>query len=412
MNSDEENTEADLVGLPLRHTSRGRDPLEEVASRFLEALRRGESLDLDCFIQQYPHLEAELREFLPVIAAMEGWKAAKEVEVSKTPLPEEFQISHLGDCRIIREIARGGMGVVFEAEQAPLGRRVAVKLLPWKFGEDSRWGNQFLDEARIAARLQHPNIVPVFDFGQQDRRFYYVMLLIEGVGFDHVISRLRADEQPVDIEQLIFDVRGPNFGAAHELPGMPNPPRLLRRNHWVQIVKLIAQVTSAIRYAHQQGVLHRDLKPGNLLLDRYGKCWVADFGLAVGRDPAWEADRGTTAGTLRYMAPEQLSGLVDEQTDLYALGATLYELCTLQPAIPESEPRSLLKAVLEQKIPPPRSLNSEIPAELEAIILKLMHPEPHKRYLRAEHVYRDLLRFLESASHSSANLWKRLTEWF
>ncbi|QDT34068.1 serine/threonine protein kinase [Thalassoglobus polymorphus] len=409
----DDGTEADLVGLPQRTSSGARDPIEEAASLYLERLRAGETVDLDDFVQGYPKLEAELKDFLPLVAAMEDWKSEKELEVVKTPMPEQFDIERLGEFRIIREIARGGMGVVFEAEQESIGRHVAVKLLPWKFGAQSKWSKQFRREARIAARLQHPNIVPVFSFGEQDERFYYVMPIIEGVGFDHLISRLKTGESAVEIEDLLTEIRGPNFGrAAVYHRETPKQKRYFRRNNWVQVAKLATQITGALRFAHKQGTLHRDIKPANLLIDRSGKGWVADFGLALGRERAMSELRGPMAGTLRYMAPEQFEGIVNERTDLYSFGATLFELCTLQPAFDGQSRTELAAHVQRAKIISPRVLNPEIPHDLEAIILKLMKRNPEKRYQNADEVYRDLLRFINKYSASNRGLWSRFKDWF
>ena len=406
-------TEADLFGLPSRDESGARDPVEAAASLYLERLRAGDTIDLEDFVGEYPGLEPELKEFLPLVAAMEDWKSEKELEVVKTPMPEVFDIERLGECRIIREIARGGMGVVFEAEQEPIGRRVAVKLLPWKFGEQSKWSKQFRREARLAARLQHPNIVPVFSFGEQDERFFYVMPLIEGVGFDHLISKLRSGEPAVDIEDLITEFRGANFGrTTPQQNSRPTPRRLFRKNNWQQIAKLATQIAGALRYAHRQGTLHRDIKPANLLIDRAGKGWVADFGLALGRERAMSEQRGPMAGTLRYMAPEQFDGVVNERTDLYSFGSTLFELCTLQPAFDGKSRTELAAHVQRAKIASPRSLNPDVPPELEAIILKLMKRNPAKRYQSAEEVYRDLLKLVGEWSKAQPGLWSKFKDWF
>lgn len=406
-------TEAELFGLPQRDESSARDPMEEIASLYLDKLRQGDTIDLDDFVNDYPKIAGDLKDFLSLVCAMEDWKAEKELQVVKTPMPDEFDIQQLGECKILREIARGGMGVIFEAEQEPIGRRVAVKLLPWKFGTDSKWSKQFRREARTAARLQHPNIVPVFSFGEQDGRFFYVMPLIEGVGFDHLIASLKDDEPAVDIEALIAQIRGAGFGTTTPFQTeITTQTRLFRRNNWSQVVKLAAQIAGALRYAHRQGVLHRDIKPANLLIDRSGKGWIADFGLALGRERAMSQQRGPMAGTLRYMAPEQFEGVVNEQTDLYSFGATLFELCTLQPAFDGKSRTELAAHVQRAKVVAPRSINSEIPHELEAIILKLMKRNPEKRYQSSDDLYRDLIKLLSNWSKSSRGPWRRFKDWF
>jgi eukaryotic-like serine/threonine-protein kinase len=433
--------EAQLCGLPQRASSRGRDPLEEAATDFLNQLRAGDAPDVEAFVQRYPKLEAELREFLPFVAAMEDWKSNQELQSLKHPLPEQFDLERLGEYRIIREIARGGMGVVFEAEQEPIARRVAVKLLPWKFSEASPWGQRFHHEARIAARLQHAHIVPVFSFGEQDERFYYVMQLIEGVGLDKLIDRWQTGDGSVDMDELvrefhpdlapvhgiIADAEGPGTGngchgsvsrekRADREAGSPHahgsqsraPRRVIRKDAWLQLAKIAAQITGALRYAHKQGTLHRDIKPANLLIDVRGNVWITDFGLALGRDRALSGDSEPLMGTLRYMAPEQFDGEVDVRTDIYSLGATLFELLTLRPVFQGQSRRELIEQVQQAKIPRPRSLVREIPPRLEAILVKALQKDPNRRHQSADELHSELLHFLKTESRRRGrSFWKR-----
>ena len=400
---------ADIRGLPERERSAGRDPLETIASEFLERLREGETTTVDDFVARHPDLEQEIREFLPLVAAMEDWKANQELEALRRPLPEEFSIARLGECRISREIARGGMGVVFEAEQEPIGRRVAVKMLPWKFSRTSRWGQQFAREARIAARLQHPHIVPVFSFGEDDGRFFYVMQLIEGVSLNVLTERWSAGAGAVSIDEIVKECHP----LARPIAAAPGGIRLLHRHAWSQIGKIAAQVISAIRYAHRQGTLHRDIKPGNLMIDIDGKLWVTDFGLALARDHVLAGHEGPLAGTLRYMAPEQFHGTCDERSDLYSFGATLFELCTLQPVFQAASREELLRKVQNANVIAPRDIAPGIPPALEGIILRALEKDLARRYQRADQIQADLLAFLNSRpSPSSRSVWGRVKDWF
>ncbi|TWT47078.1 Serine/threonine-protein kinase PrkC [Thalassoglobus neptunius] len=403
-----------LVGLPRRVESHARLPLETIASNFLDQVRSGQPVDMESFIKNHPDMEDELREFLPLILAMEGWKTEKENQVVRHPLPDEFDISHLGNCKIIREVGRGGMGVVFEAEQAPINRRVAVKLLPWKFKQETEWSQQFHREARTAAQLQHPNIVSVFSFGEEDGRLYYVMPLIEGVGLDKLISYWKDIDSTVDVEDLITTVHGTEFG--HENRGTNPQPghqrKLLKRDNWAQIVKLAVQIVNAIRYAHRQGTLHRDIKPGNLLIDRSGTVWVADFGLALGRERFLDDQFFPLAGTLRYMAPEQFDGITNELTDIYSFGATLYELCTLQPAFDSTSKSEMIRQITTSNPATPRSINPNIPTRLEAVIRKCLDRNPSKRYLTANELYGELLKLVSELSNEPKGLWRQIRGWF
>ena len=402
-----------LIGLPRRDESRARSPVEAAATEYLDLLRRGEIVDLEQFVQKFPAIEEELREFLPLVMAMENWKTDRHVQVARQPLPEKFTLERLGKCRIIREIDRGGMGVVFEAEQEPINRRVAVKVLPWKIREETSWSRQFLREARIAAQLQHPNIVPVFNFGKHEGRLYYVMPLIEGVSLDKLIHYWRDTGEVVDIDDLIGQVHGDEFVRdVAEGTSTGNQRRLLKRDHWAQIAKLAIQVVNAIRYAHKQGTLHRDIKPANLLLDRSGTVWVSDFGLALGRDRVLDDQFVPVAGTLRYMAPEQFDGVTDERSDIYSFGATLYELCTLQPAFDAQSKVEMIRQIQSARIRWPRAICSGVPVRLENLIKKCMDRRPERRYLTANELYGDLLRIVGELSSDRKGLWSQIRDWF
>ncbi len=403
-----DRTDADLCGLPQRSETINRDRLEGIASDFLDRLRAGESTDIEFFVITNPELEAEIRDFLPLVAAMEDWKSNQELQVVKQPLPEEFHIDRLGDCRVIREIARGGMGVVFEAEQEPIGRKVAVKLLPWKFSKTSKWSQQFHREARIVGQLQHPHIVPVFSFGEHEGRFYYIMQLIEGVGLDRLIDFWsESDNNVVPIDDLVREVH-PNVA-----PRGQSSQRLLRKGNWQQIGKIAAQIMGAIRYAHQKHTFHRDIKPGNLLIDISGKVWITDFGLALARDHALSGERDQLAGTMRYMAPEQFRGEGDERSDLFSFGATLFELCTLQPAFRARTKRDLLIEVQKKDVTRPKKIVPDIPDALEQIILKALEKDPNNRYQTAQQLHADLLKFISGLGNETSNsVWKKMRGWF
>jgi len=406
--SSAEYPSAELCGLPQRSLSSGRDQIEEIASIYLERLRKGERVDLETFAARYPSMENELKEFLPMVAAMEDWKMQREFKAAQLPFPEQIEITQLGEFRIIREIARGGMGVVFEAEQPTLNRRVAVKLLPWKFPRKSTLAELFLREARTAARLQHPNIVPVFSFGQQDERYFYAMQLIHGIGLDKLIQRWSQDSGIVSMDELIAEYHPPRSGRSGHSSAHYSK-RLLRHDSWLQIGKIASQIVSAVRYAHHSGTLHRDIKPGNLLIDLHGKIWITDFGLAMAQEKLLVESIGPVAGTLRYMAPEQFLQQFDERTDLYAVGATLYELCTLQPVFSAKTKSQLMEDIEKGRLIPPRKVRPEIPVQLERIILKCMNLDRNLRYATADQLYADLLRFLNTPEKQfQPSWWRRL----
>ncbi len=406
-----------------------------------DALRDGEEPSIEHYAAQNPEQAAEIRDLFPTIVAMERLKTAPGTGSAPATGFATTDIERLGDLRIIREIGRGGMGIVYEAEQESLGRRVAVKVLPKQHLNSEKSLARFLRESKTAAKLHHTNIVPVLGVGADDGYHYYVMQYIRGVGLDEVIGHLResatanerqaASRRPTNLSSVAADLiaqdAAGNSGrsstaiaetltAAGALddtdwsvvgqdqqstdrptsPVAPTAPEQKFQNPYWHSVAMIGQdVASALQYAHEHGTLHRDIKPSNLLLDSDGEVSVADFGLAksIGQDDL--SRTGDIVGTLRYMAPEQFTGSADARSDVYSLGVTLYELVTLHPAYNESErARTLIhgSAVLPAR---PRQIRRDIPSDLETIILKAIHFEPDRRYQTASELANDLRRFCE-----------------
>jgi tetratricopeptide (TPR) repeat protein len=287
------------------------------------------------------------------------------------PGPAGNPVPMLEDFEIVREVGRGGMGIVYEAQQRSQNRRVALKVLSLGATLDPRHLQRFRNEAQAAAQLRHPHIVPVLAVGCEQGVHYYAMRFIEGR----------------TLAQHIQELRG---GAAGPAERGEERFRLAAR--------VGVEAAEALEHAHQMGVIHRDVKPANILLEDGGPVWVADFGLA-----RWPADdaltlTGDLLGTLRYMSPEQASarrGLVDHRTDVYSLGATLYELVTLRPAIGGDDRQEVLHRVLNDDPPPPRRLCRDLPRDLETVLLKALRKPVEDRYATAQEFADDLRRFLD-----------------
>ncbi len=361
-----------------------------VAREYLTALEAGRSPDRDRYRTQHPDLAEVLDDCLDGIELAHGVGRVYRAPVQET-LGEP-----LGDFRIVREIGRGGMGVVYEAHQLSLGRRVALKVLPFAAGLDSKQLQRFKTEAHAAAQLHHTNIVPVYAVGCERGVHFYAMQLIDGQPLDAIIRERRGDSGDPHGETTFNLKRGSTLeivpsGAATTRTAST------RETHRVT-ARLAEQVAMALEYAHDHGVVHRDIKPANLLLDGKGVIWVTDFGLAHVSADLGQTRTGDIFGTLRYMSPEQAAGnrlLIDHRTDVYSLGATLYELLALQPIFPGSDRHGVLHALLHDE---PKSLKSHdrsIPAELETIVLKAVSKAPTDRYASAGEMAADLCRFLE-----------------
>ncbi|MBI2826141.1 MAG: serine/threonine protein kinase [Planctomycetia bacterium] len=331
----------------------------------------------------------------------------------------------LGDFRILREIGRGGMGVVYEAEQLSLGRRVAVKVLPFAAALDGARLRRFKNEAQAAAQLHHTNIVPVYAVGCDRGVHFYAMQLIEGRSLANVIQELRGDgQEPLgsrgadgaeDTDPWPANAHAPSAepAAAAEalaaqstasgrhsgtLAQISHERKTSRSAFHTTVARWGIQAAEALEHAHQMGVIHRDVKPANVLVDAQSKIWIADFGLAQFHAEAGLTATGNMAGTIRYMSPEQASGervVLDHRTDIYSLGVTLYELLTGRPAFDDSDRRVLARHIAAEEPRAPRAIDKTIPADLETIVLKAMAKAAADRYDTAQALADDLQRFLD-----------------
>jgi serine/threonine protein kinase len=387
--------------------------LNKVLLAYVEALQAGNEPDRRRLLADNPNLRTDLEAFFASYDQVERVAAplreANQEGCEEPPGEPTPSIGQLGDFRLLREVGRGGMGVVYEAEQISLRRRVALKVLPFAAAIDPRQLQRFKNEALAAAHLRHENIVPVHAVGSERGVHYYAMQFIEGQSLAALIAEQRGQAGVEDRGSRIED-RG-----SHSIAGMPTVearrpgqttlPRggrssiLDPRSSFFRTVAGFArQAALALEHAHQLGIVHRDIKPANLLLDPEERLWVTDFGLAqVGSDTGLTMT-GELLGTLRYASPEQAlarRGVVDHRSDIYSLGATLYELLTLRPLFEGRDRHELLRQIANDEPRPPRSVDPSIPLELETIVLKAINKEPGERYATARELADDLQRFLD-----------------
>ncbi len=416
------------------------DPLGQLADEFLERYRRGERPAVSDYTRRHPELAEPIRKLLRALVVMEDVRPGPEPAARAEGPPQR-----LGEYRIVREIGRGGMGVVYEAEQLSLGRRVALKILPPGAEEDFPQLQRFRREARAAARLHHTNIVPVFGVGEDNGTYYYVMQYIDGRPLDQVLAELRrirsraapqggrpgkgpggvtpaggrpSPSGPPTVEDVAVSLWGGRFHSGATLPApqggdpdedspaaddveLPPPPdaaaslsgphRLYPQN----VAHVGVQVAEALECAAAQGILHRDVKPSNLLLDVRGNVWLTDFGLAKTSGTADLTAKNDLVGTLRYMAPERFDGRADVRSDVYALGLTLYEMLALRPAFHDPGPATLARQIAESEPPRLDRLDPSLPRDLVTIIHKAIAKEPADRYQTPGAMAEDLRRFLD-----------------
>jgi len=406
------------------------EQLGEAVEIYLALAEEGSPPDPDEFASRYPDLGEDL------VAALEGLALIRGLVGEPNGPGNRLESGRrIAGYRIVRELGRGGMGTVYEAVHVGLDRPVALKVLGTHATPDSNGRRRFLNEARTAAGLHHTHIVPVFDVGQVGALCYYAMQRIEGCGLDQVLRHLRRDRTVA---------AGSSTGGSHTSskskpkPQAPSPPSaapslaaeddtatwLGQSGHsrlgsstplsgerkrdeeptyippvgsayyrWV--AKVGREAAEALAHAHRRGVIHRDIKPSNLLADDRGMVWVADFGLARRLADPGLTHHDSLLGTPRYMSPEQARiGPIDGRTDVYSLGATLYELLTLRPPFEGQSAAELVEQIRDREPVSPRQFDHRIPRDLETIILKALAKRPTDRYASAQDLAEDLERFL------------------
>jgi eukaryotic-like serine/threonine-protein kinase len=362
-----------------------REPVERAAEQFLVQLRAGNHPSISEWAVRYPDLAPQIRELFPALVAVEKLGQRQSAAAARS-CPER-----LGDYHILREIGRGGMGIVYEAEHRTLGRHVALKVLPSELSANEQALQRFQREAKAAANLQHGNIVPVFDVGQDNEFHYYAMQFISGSSLDQLLPSRLDTEAGLPTRN---DTGQSERKDAAGLTTMPDPA-LMELYDWCRFAARVGRdVASALHYAHAQGVLHRDIKPSNLMLDTSGTIWIVDFGLAQTDDVDITQPR-TLVGTLRFMPPERFRGWCDPRSDVYSLGLTLYELLTLRTAFATSDRAELMRRINDTNLVRPGLIRPGIPSDLETIVLKAIEKEPVHRYQSADEMAADLNRFLE-----------------
>jgi len=342
---------------------------EELAAQFAERREAGEHLSVEDFVAAHPKHAEELRGLLELMVDLENVGADRTRPIApegpeRTNLPDS-------DYRLVRKLGAGGMGAVFEAVQVSLNRKVAVKLLNSSLLTSAEQRTQFENEAKVIAMLHHPNIVKIYSAGCSEERCYYAMELVEGKGLD---------------ECRFTDLR--------------------------ELARIALQAAQALAYAHRCGVLHRDVKPANMLLSAEGNVHIGDFGIAFilsGNEPIVEA-RGSRSGTLRYMAPERLANGVNTfATDQYAFGATFHELAAGKPLLQAASQHELVKRICAG---PAEPLVCGEP-EFAAIVNRCLEFAPQDRYADMDEVAADLRRFLnrEPVRAFASSPWHRFKLW-
>ncbi|MBN1418658.1 MAG: protein kinase [Planctomycetes bacterium] len=348
--------------------------IDELVLAYIDRLNAGERIDRKEILERHPDVASELLECLETFADL-GRNSG-----------DGRPIGTIGDYTLRRRIGRGGMGVVYDAWQHSMERRVALKVLPSGIAADNKIFLRFMREAKIAGQLSHPNIVHVHGIGVEEDTPYYAMECVDG----ETLSQILARQGDAGATGLDLDDHARLAGA-------------------------FAEVADGLQHAHSKGVIHRDIKPSNLILDPEGRLRILDFGLARLEGQESLTTSGDTLGTPLYMSPEQARRhriRVDHRTDLYSLGATMYEALTHRPPIRGKDHQDTLAQIIERDPAAPRSVNPRIPEGLEVIVLKCLRKDPEDRYGTAEALAQDLRRFvrgdpIEARPESGVTRWLR-----
>ncbi|MEE2940960.1 MAG: protein kinase [Planctomycetota bacterium] len=380
--------------------------VDEIVTAAQQQARSGHEVDVELIADQHPEIRSEL------LAALRGF-ASLERSVDREALDVSMP-GAIGPYTVVREIGRGGMGVVYEAEDRSLDRRVAIKLLPERISSSSDFVERFRREAHAAARLEHPGVVPVYGVGDADGQHYYAMQFVDGYGLDGLIRIFAATREGGEVPDGSKDSgrqrrfaralaagRLDRFGVGSEDPSDPEDadddgarPTLGRAYHR-NVARIGLRAAEALGHAHARGVLHRDVKPANVLLDRGGRVLITDFGLAKLDESEDLTREGDFVGTLRYMAPEQFSGHAEPRSDVYGLGLVLYELLTLERAVRGDSRAELVNELLHVVPRSPDAVRPEVPQDLARIVMKAVAKLPEHRYRTAEAMAADLRAFLD-----------------
>ena len=368
-----------------------------IVAQALEALERGGMEGVEALLLQHADVAEEVRarlEALQDIGLVEGEKSAEPAE------------SIVGHYRLLRQLGAGGMGVVHLARDEKLGRLCALKVLPLGLGLSKRARERFRREARAVAQLDHPGIVPVYDTGELEGVPFFTMRYVEGNTLGQLLANLRGmgiptgELTPLHLTRFIDSRNSPEEDVTADEDHEPVQAALEAtwgRTFVETACRIVMEVADALDHAHRHGIIHRDVKPSNILISNQGRALLFDFGLARVEREASITASGEFVGTPYYMSPEQVAGkqpLIDLRTDVYSLGVTLFELLTLQPPFDGNTTNEVLRKILFKEPPRLRRLNMMVPADLETICLTAMEKDPHRRYSTAGELSADIARFL------------------
>ncbi|MFH1245293.1 MAG: serine/threonine-protein kinase [Candidatus Omnitrophota bacterium] len=366
---------------------------DTIFSQIMDKIIEGEEVNIEEYCNQFPQYREKLFAKMQTVQFIE-----KDLQ------EEDFRGRKFGEYIILQELGQGGMGIVFLAIQPSLSRLVTIKVLPPGFAGDAQVLQAFKEEAKIIAKFSHPNIIPVYSFGNEKGINYIAMAYVNGPSLKDLISKLMQVKKLEHckasvVRDLIYPLvaERQNQDGSGQSIGLKRSADFWNKSYYEYAAVIGKEIAEAINYAHQNGIFHGDLKPSNILLSLDGVPMVVDFGLAKDVRKTTISDSREFSGTLYYAAPEQLkSNVINEKTDIWALGITLYELLTFEFPFKAESLDDTMNKILKGEPLPLRNRHRKVPVELEAIVLKCLEKKPENRYNSVTELSGDFNNYLES----------------
>jgi len=379
------------------------DIIEQAVQRFVDAQLQGQQPDIDEFVKQYPEFESRIRQRIQnlqeINSLFDCLMQADDSDFDDTTTQYELISQTLGDFEILKMIGQGGMGAVFLARQVSLDREVALKVISSVGGAQVKNLDRFKRESKVLAKISHPNIVPIYEVGQQGPYFYFAMEYIKGVSLDKIISSIRkakSGDKASVVMQRCLEVQASIYDNNRPDDDKPNGAEI-DTDYIVEMSRIIVGIASALYYAHKKGILHRDIKPSNILIASDGTAKLVDFGLAKGQTQETITITGEFFGTPSYVSPEQIRKpeAVDCRSDVFSLAATYYECLTLRPPFGGDTVNEILTKVISREAIPPKKYCPRLSTDFNTVLLHALEKSPDDRYQTAGDFVADIRNILE-----------------
>ncbi len=377
--------------------------VEQAVQQFVDAQLQGQKPNIDEFVKQYPKFESQIRKRIQSLQKIDNLfdclMQADDSDFSDAITEYNLIGQKLGDFEILEMIGQGGMGAVFLARQVSLDREVALKVISSVGGAQTKNLDRFKRESKVLAKISHPNIVSIYEVGQQGPYSYFAMEHVKGVSLDKILSSIRnakPDEKASKVMHKCLEAQASiyenNLSEDNDSSGAE-----IDTDYIVEISRIIVSIASALDYAHNKGILHRDIKPSNILIASDGTAKLVDFGLAKGQTQETITITGEFFGTPSYVSPEQIRkpDTVDCRSDVFSLAATYYECLTLHPPFGGDTVNETLTQVISREAVPPKKYCPRLSTDFNSVLLHALEKSPDDRYQTAGDFVADIRNILE-----------------